>query len=189
MEYLKLFATFFRIGLFTFGGGYAMLPMLERECVDKYGWVTKEELLDIFALGQCTPGVIAVNTATFIGRKEKGVLGSVFTTLGVITPSLIIITIIAAVLQNFADIPAVQHAMAGIRVAVAALILTTGIKLIKNSWKKPLDIVIGLVAFLIVGFLDCSPAIAVLGAGLFGVAYYFFMKRRESTEKEDKGDV
>lgn len=188
MEFLKLFGAFFRIGLFTFGGGYAMLPMLERECVDKYGWCTKDELLDMFAIGQCTPGVIAVNTATFIGRKQKGVFGALCSTLGVITPSLIIITILAAVLQNFADIPTVQHAMAGIRIAVAALILSISIKLIKSSWKKTVDIVIGLIAFLLVGILDFSPAIAVIGAGLFGVFTAYFSKGKADAEKDEEVD-
>ncbi len=171
-EVLNLYWVFFRIGLFTFGGGYAMLPLLERECVDKYHWCTKEELLDIFAIGQCTPGVIAVNTATFLGRKQGGFLGSVFATFGIVSPSLIIISLIAALLQNFADIPTVQHALAGVRVAVTALIITMTIKLIRSSWKNPVDIIIGIVAFVVVGIFGANPAIVVVGSGLVGLFYY-----------------
>ena len=112
--YLDLFLTFAKIGVCTFGGGYAMLPILQREVVEKKGWATEEELTDYFAIGQCTPGIIAVNTATFIGQKYKGILGGVLATLGVVFPSLIIITLIAAFLQNFASYPVVAHALAGI---------------------------------------------------------------------------
>jgi chromate transporter len=171
-EALTLYRVFFQIGLFTFGGGYAMLPLLERECVDKYHWCTKDELLDIFAIGQCTPGVIAVNTATFLGRKQGGFLGSAFATFGIVSPSLIIISLIAALLQNFADIPNVQHALAGVRVAVTALIITMTIKLIRSNWKKPLDVIIGVVAFIVVGIFGANPAIVVVGSGLVGLFYY-----------------
>ena len=116
----ELFRSFFMIGAMTFGGGYAMLPMLEREIVNKHKWGTQEELLDYFAIGQCTPGIIAVNTATFVGHKVKGVWGGIAATLGVVSPSLIIITVIAMVLENFMDILWVQNAFAGIRVAVCA---------------------------------------------------------------------
>ncbi len=171
-EALTLYRVFFQIGLFTFGGGYAMLPLLERECVDKYHWCTKDELLDIFAIGQCTPGVIAVNTATFLGRKQGGFLGSAFATFGIVSPSLIIISLIAALLQNFADIPNVQHALAGVRVAVTALIITMTIKLIRSNWKRPLDVIIGVVAFIVVGVFGANPAIVVVGSGLVGLFYY-----------------
>ena len=103
-EYLDLFLTFARIGGLTFGGGYAMLPMLQQEVVDRRGWATNEELMDYYAIGQCTPGVIAVNTATFVGNKTKGTLGGIFATLGVVFPSLVIITIIAAFIRNFAEL-------------------------------------------------------------------------------------
>ena len=115
--YFDLFLTFAKVGVCTFGGGYAMLPILQREVVEKKGWATEEELTDYFAIGQCTPGVIAVNTATFIGQKYRGNLGGTIATLGVVFPSLVIITIIAAFLTNFAEIPVVQHALAGINAA------------------------------------------------------------------------
>lgn len=133
--YLDLFLTFAKIGVCTFGGGYAMLPILQREVVEKRKWATDEELTDYFAIGQCTPGIIAVNTATFIGHKYKGVLGGVLATLGVVFPSLIIITIIAAFLQNFASYPVVAHALAGINAAVVALIAVSVVKLGKTTLK------------------------------------------------------
>ena len=134
--YFDLFLTFAKVGVCTFGGGYAMLPILQREVVEKKGWATEEELTDYFAIGQCTPGVIAVNTATFIGQKYAGNLGGTIATLGVVFPSLIIITIIAAFLTNFAEIPVVQHALAGINAAVVALIAVSVIKLGKSTLKN-----------------------------------------------------
>ena len=133
-----LFITFAVVGVTTFGGGYAMLPALQREVVEKRRWATDEEVMDWYAIGQCTPGVIAVNTATFVGQKLTGVLGGIFATLGVVFPSLVIITIIAAFIQNFAHLPAVQSAFAGIRVCVCVLILNAVVKLWKKSvidWK------------------------------------------------------
>ena len=132
-ELLDMFLTFAKIGGFTFGGGYAMLPILQREVVEKRHWATENELMDYYAIGQCTPGIIAVNTATFIGYKRKGYIGGIVATLGCITPSLIIITIITAFLRNFSEMAAVQHALAGIRACVCVLILDSVIKLGKKS--------------------------------------------------------
>ena len=134
--YLDLFLTFARIGGLTFGGGMAMLPILQREVVEKKGWATDDELTDYYAIGQCTPGIIAVNTATFIGYKHKGIWGGICATLGVVFPSLIIITLLAAFLSSFADIPVVQHALAGVNACVVALIATSVIKLGKSSLKN-----------------------------------------------------
>ena len=131
--YLDLFLSFAKIGACTFGGGYALLPILQRDIVEKKGWVTEAELSDYFAIGQCTPGIIAVNTATFTGYKTAGNLGGVLATLGVVFPSVVIIGLIAAFLQNFAHIPAVAHAFAGIRACVCALILVSVLKLRKNT--------------------------------------------------------
>ena len=134
--YLDLFLTFAKVGVCTFGGGYAMLPILQREIVEKKGWATEEELTDYFAIGQCTPGVIAVNTATFIGHKLKGTPGGIFTTLGVVFPSLVIIAIVAGFLSNFAQYPLVQHALAGVNACVVALIASSVIKLGKSTLKN-----------------------------------------------------
>ena len=180
--YLDLFLTFARIGAFTFGGGAAMLPILQQEIVDKKGWCTEDELADYYAIGQCTPGIIAVNTATFVGVKQKGNLGGVVATLGVVFPSVVIITIIAAFLRNFAHIAAVQHAFVGIRAAVVALIASSVLKLTKTTVKDAPSALIFLVvvllsvfdkpleaAFPAVSFLF-SPVVYVLLAGCAGLA-------------------
>lgn len=182
-ELIKLFWAFFKIGLFTIGGGYAMLPLMEREAVDNNHWVTKEEMLDIYTLSQCTPGVIAVNTATFIGKQEKGLLGAIFATLGVITPSLLIITIIAAFFTTFADNQYVIHAFAAVRCAVAALMINTTIGMFKKSIKSPVQIGILLAGFITVAFLKVSPIIVILVAGVLG---FFLFDARAKEVKADE---
>jgi chromate transporter len=132
-KFVDLFFTFSKIGVCTFGGGYAMLPILQRELVENKKWATEEQLADYYAVGQCTPGVIAVNTATFVGSNLAGTTGGVIATLGLVFPSIVIILVIAAFLQNFMDIEWVGHAFNGIRAGVVALILSSVIKLYKNS--------------------------------------------------------
>lgn len=178
----ELFLAFFRIGLFTFGGGYAMLPLIERETVEKHEWSTNDEILDIFSMSQCTPGVIAVNTATFIGKKVGGVIGAVAATLGVVAPSIIIITLVATVLGNFSDLEVVQHAFAGIRAAVAALIFASCIKLYKSAVKSKVQLLICVIAFVLVAFFGVSPMIIVIVAGLYG---YFFIDLSKIEGKKD----
>ncbi|MBQ4061968.1 MAG: chromate transporter [Christensenellaceae bacterium] len=177
-ELLKLFWVFFKIGLFTFGGGYAMLPMMERELIHNCGWVTQDELLNYYAIAQCTPGVIAVNTATFVGTKKKGLLGSVFATLGVVTPSIIIILAIASLLKNFADNTYVQKAFIGIRAAVAALITSSVIKLAKNGIKNLFQILTAAAAFIIVAVLGQSPVYVVIAAVAAGLIYGWAVKMK-----------
>ena len=166
--YLDLFLTFAKVGVCTFGGGYAMLPILQREVVEKKGWATEEELTDYFAIGQCTPGVIAVNTATFIGQKLKGIPGGILATLGVVFPSLIIIMILAAFIQNFAHLPAVIHAFAGVRACICALILSSVIKLGKSALKDLPAIVIYvfILVLAVVGNFVTFPAATLWGAAL-----------------------
>ena len=168
-QLLELFFSFSKIGVMTFGGGYAMLPMLQREVVEAKHWATEEELTDYFAVGQCTPGIIAVNTATFVGQKKGGVAGGIVATLGVVFPSVVIITLIAAVLTNFSEVAAVQHAFGGIRVCVCVLILNAVVKL----WKKTVIDLPTLLIFLVVlalsVFTSLSPVIFVLCAALAGV--------------------
>lgn len=164
-----LYFSFLRIGGFTFGGGYAMLPMLEREVVEKYKWVTDTDLVDYYALGQCTPGIIAVNVATLIGYKQRGWLGGIIATLGVITPSLVIILVLASMLNAFADIELVQHAFAGLRVGVGALILNSVIKLFKKNVKDTRSIVLFICAFICVAIIKISPIIVVFGAVVIGL--------------------
>lgn len=167
--YLDLFLTFARIGVCTFGGGYAMLPILQREVVENRGWATDDELTDYFAIGQCTPGIIAVNTATFIGQKKKGNLGGVCATLGVVFPSIIIITLIAAFLKNFAHLPVVAHAFAGIRACVCVLILNAVVKLKKSSVIDLPTTVIFLAVFLLSALWGISPALIVVICGVIGL--------------------
>ena len=131
--YLDLFLTFARVGVCTFGGGYAMLPILQREIVENKKWATEEQLADYYAVGQCTPGVIAVNTATFVGSSQAGIAGGIVATLGVVFPSVCIILAIAAFLSNFMHLEFVAHAFNGVRAGVVALILSSVIKLFKNA--------------------------------------------------------
>ena len=166
----KLFCTFAVVGVTTFGGGYAMLPALQREVVEKRRWATDEEVMDWYAIGQCTPGVIAVNTATFVGQKQAGILGGVFATLGVVFPSLVIITIIAAFIQNFAHLPAVQSAFAGIRVCVCVLIFNAVVKLWQSAVKDAWGWVIFLAVLGVSLFTELSPVYCVLAAAAVGIA-------------------
>lgn len=168
-ELFALFISFAKIGALTFGGGYAMLPMLTRELVENRGWTNDEELLDCFSIGQCTPGVIACNTATFIGYKRRGVIGAVFATVGMVFPSFIIIILIAGVLNVFGDNEYVKYAMAGIRVAVVALILNSVIKLWKSSVKDAGGVIIFLAAFMAVAVFGLSSIWVVAAAILLGL--------------------
>ena len=167
----ELYRAFFTIGALTFGGGYAMLPMLEREIVSKHKWATQEEILNYFAIGQCTPGIIAVNTATFVGYKTAGVPGGILATLGVVSPSLVIIMVIAAVLQHFMEIVWVQNAFAGIRVAVCALIVSSVIKLFKSNVKKPWHIALCIAAFIVVALLKLSPVWVVIACAVLSFIF------------------
>ncbi len=172
-ELLDLFKTFARIGGLTFGGGYAMLPMLEKEIVDNKNWVTNEELLDYYAVGQATPGVIAINVATFIGYKTKGILGAAFATIGMVFPSLVIIILIASTLKNFSNYKIVQHALGGIRVAVSVLIFNAVCKLYKNSVKDNIGTIIFLSTVILGAFFYVSPIYIVVGAAVFGIAFKY----------------
>lgn len=174
-DYIDLFWTFCRIGGLTFGGGYAMLPMLQKEVVETKKWATEEEVMDYYAVGQCTPGVIAVNTATFIGYKHHGILGAIVATAGVVFPSLVIIMILAAFLQTFAEFAIVQHAFNGIRVTVCVLVLNAVIKLWKGSIidKVCLSIVILTIIIGVLGSLgliiNISPVFIVIAAAIVGL--------------------
>lgn len=169
-EYLDMFLTFFKMGAFTFGGGYAMLPMIEREIIKKKKWATEDEVMDYYAIGQCTPGIIAVNTATFIGYFKKGIPGGIICTLGFVTPSVIIITLIASLLNNFAEIESVQNALGGIRIAVCVLMTASILKLFKNSIKDKLTLLIFMSAFLLSYFTNISTMILVILFGILGLA-------------------
>jgi chromate transporter len=171
-ELAELFFIFARIGVLTYGGGYAILPVIERELITKKKWVTMEEVMDYYTIAQVTPGIIMVNTATFIGYKRKGPLGGVIATLGVIFPSLILITFVAAFLTNYAEIPAVRHAFGGIRVAVGALITDTVIKMMKGVFKDFKALAIFVIVLGLSAVLSASPVLLVAAAGLAGFLLY-----------------
>ena len=168
-ELWSLFLTFARVGACTFGGGYAMLPILQLDVVEKKGYCTDEELTDMYAIGQCTPGVIAVNTATYIGSRQRGAVGALFSTLGVITPSIIIILLIASFLHPFMQEPVVQHAFAGVRIAVCALVTKTIYTMLKKNVRDAATAVIFVLTFCSIALLHLSPVIAVLLSAAAGL--------------------
>ena len=178
-QLLDLFLTFARIGGLTFGGGYAMLPILQREVVEKRHWATEEELMDYYAIGQCTPGIIAVNTATFVGQGLAGSIGGIVATLGVVFPSLIIITVIAAFIQNFAHLAIVQKAFAGIRVCVCILIFNAVVKLWKKAVVDNPTLVICLLVILGSALTEFSPIVFVILAAAAGI----ILKNKEAASK------
>lgn len=169
-ELWELYTAFFRIGGLTFGGGLAMLPMLRHELEVKKGWVTEEEMLDYYAVGQCTPGVIAVNVATFVGFKRKGIPGAIVSTLGVISPSLLIISCLAAFLDVLMNNQIVAHAIGGVKIVVCALMVNTVLTLAKKSVVSPICGGIAVIGFLMSVFTEIPSVLLVFLAGVFGVA-------------------
>ena len=179
---IALFLTFFKIGAFTFGGGYAMIPFIQREIVEKHGWITDEDILDIFAIAESTPGPIAVNSATFVGWKVAGFWGAALATTGVVLPSFLIILLISFLLQNFSDIPVVQYAFNGIRAGVLALLVKALWTMYKKNPKGAVAYVLMGAAFLITAFLDV-PVIAVLiGCALVGLGTSLWMAKKEGDQ-------
>lgn len=168
-EYWELFAAFFRIGILTFGGGLTMLPMLKYELVEKRNWITEEYLLDCYAIGQCTPGIIAVNTATFVGYKKKGTAGGIVATIGMVTPSIVIITAVALFLEVLINHPITQHALMGIRGVVCALMLNTVLTLAKKSLVSPVCVVICAVTFALALLTELPTILLIVLAGIAGV--------------------
>ena len=168
-EYAQLYLVFLRIGGLTFGGGLAMLPMLKYELVEKKNWITEEDLLDCYAIGQCTPGIIAVNTSTFVGYKRKGVMGGIVSTLGMITPSIVIITLVAICLQAFIENVWVQHALMGVRAVVCALMLNTVVTLAKKSLKSAFCFAVCAGACLLAMFVDIPTVCIVIIAAVLGI--------------------
>lgn len=192
---LTLYWIFFKLGILNFGGGYALLPLLQKEIVEKRGWATEEEMTDYYAIGQCTPGAIAVNVSTFIGYKIKGILGGIIATFGFISPALIIIFIIATVLNNFSDIPAVQSAFAAIRVCVFVLILSAVIKLAKKSIVDVITLVICLIVLGLAIFTEIPLFSYVIMAGIVGIIVGLIRQKKnrnssnvEEESLQDKGE-
>ncbi len=171
---LELFWSFFKVGLFTFGGGYAMIPLLQAELIERKKWLTEDEIMDYYSIGQCTPGIIAVNVSTFTGYKLKGIAGALVATAGIVAPSLIIIMTLANILNIFFDNPYVVHAFTGIRVVVIALMLDVVFGMWKKNIKDKYQWLIFILAVAVMIFLSLSPVWVVAGAAAFGL----FMQRK-----------
>ena len=186
---LTLFWAFFKMGLINFGGGYALLPLLQKELVDKRGWITSEEITDYYAIGQCTPGAIAVNVSTFVGYKIKGVLGGIVATLAFVSPAFIIIFIIATVLNQFADLWYVQSAFKAIRVCVFILILSAIFKLSKKSLVDWITLCIATIILILSIFTNIPLYIYVLVAGTVGILIKWHKERINKKDSSSESEV
>lgn len=175
--YLQLFLTFAQVGVLTFGGGLTMLPMLNRELVNKKKWVTEEELLDYYAVGQCTPGIIAVNTATFVGYKLKGIAGGIVATAGIVFPSVVIILAIASIISGFSDNVYVMHALAGIRAVVCALLVNTVITMAKKSLVDLFCVILFIAVFVLSVIFDIPSILTVILSAFLGIIFDRFKKK------------
>jgi len=190
--YIEIFSSFLKVGLFTFGGGYAMIPMVEREIINRRSWVTMDEVMEYYTVSQIMPGMIGINLSIFIGNKLKGSFGGFLAAVGFMLPGLILITAAAVFISNLADLPAVQHAFAGIRIAVGALILDTVIKLVKGTFNKIRTVAIFLFVFIFSvipggaapGFMT-SPVFLVLVSGLAGL--FIFRQKKPKPPEANKG--
>lgn len=186
---LELYITFLKIGSFTFGGGYAMLPMMQAELIDSKKWITDDELLDYYAVGQSTPGIIAVNVATFCGYKMGGISGGIIATLGIITPSLLVITLIAGLISSIDQYPVVQKAMMGVNVAVCALITDATVNFMKKTLKGAVSFIILLLSFVLIYFFKVPSHAIVLGAALAGgIVYVVSVKQKAKKPEESENE-
>lgn len=176
---LELFFAFFRTGIFTFGGGLAMMPMLQKELIEKKHWLTEEDLIDYYAIGQSTPGIIAVNVATFVGYRQAGIIGAIVATLGIISPSIIIITILAGTINSISEYPRVQAALKGINVAVAALLTTVIIKFAKKTIKNVWNVLYMLGAFVCIFFFKVPSFIIIIVAITLGCLNVVRLNKKE----------
>ncbi len=187
-ELFEIFIVSAKVGALTFGGGYAMLPILQREVVENKGWNTEAEILDYYALSQCLPGILMVNTLAFVGKNKKGTLGAVFAALGAATPSFVIITIIASILKSFADYAAVKNAFAGIRVCVCVLIFNAVLKLWKSAVADYKCLLIFIGVLLASLFVDVTPIVFVVTAGLLGIAITMLSTGKISGAKPENSE-
>ena len=174
----QVFFSFFKIGAFTFGGGYAMIPLIQNEAVEKRHWVTDDDILEVIAIAESTPGPIAINSATFVGYKAAGVLGSVCATLGVVLPSFVIILLLSFVLRQFQEIAAVQYAFNGIRAGVLALLVNALWKMYKKSPKGWAAYVVMGVSFVLTAIFDINVIFVIIGCAVFGLVTSLAMERR-----------
>ena len=175
--FLELFITFFKIGLFTFGGGYAMLPLIQKEVL-AHDWMEIEEVINFIAVSESTPGPFAINCATYVGMETGGVLGAICATLGVVLPSFVIISIISLVLREFSDIKAVQYAFNGIRAGVLALIIKALVSMYKKAPKGLFSYILMGTSFILAAFTDINVIFVIIGCGVAGLINSLIIKRR-----------
>ena len=188
-QFFDLFFAFARVGLFTFGGGLAMMPMLQKELIDKRHWITEEELIDYYAVGQSTPGIIAVNVATFVGYKQFGVAGGILATLGIISPSILIIMLLAGGINSISEYPKVQAALKGINVAVAALLTSVIVKFAQKTIKNVWNVLFMLIAFVCIFFLKVPSFIVIIVALLIGVLNTWRLQKKQAVEAAQTTDT
>ena len=185
----NLYFSFAKIGTFTIGGGLAMIPMMQSELIEKRKWITDEELIDYYAVGQSTPGIVAVNVATFVGYKQMGIVGGIFATLGMVTPSLVIIMILASLINSINDFPIIQKALKGINVAVAALLTSTIINFMKKTIKKFTNAIFMMISFLLVFVFKLPSFWIILFALLIGVVLTYKEKKKVASVEEDSKKI
>ena len=174
-RYVKLFITFLKIGAFTFGGGYAMIPLIQRETIERHHWIDDQDLLDMLAIAESTPGVIAVNSATFVGYRVAGFWGALFATIGVILPSFFIILLLAGVIQQFKELQYVNYAFVGVRAGVAVLILNAVLKLSKQCPKNIFTLLVAAVAFVLVAFFSANVILVIVFSAIAGVVVQLWL--------------
>lgn len=179
-EFLELYLAFVKIGAFTFGGGLAMMPIMQRELIEKRGWITEEELIDYFAIGQSTPGIIAVNVSTFVGYKRLGVLGGIIGTVGVVTPSWVIIMLLAGAISSVDKYPLAQKALKGINVAVAALLTSVIVKFSKKTIKNIWNALFMLLAFALIYFLKVQSVWIIIAALVIGCLLTLYRQKKKA---------
>jgi len=184
-QFFELYFAFVKIGAFTFGGGLAMMPIMQRELIEKRGWVTEEELIDYFAIGQSTPGIIAVNVSTFVGYKRLGWFGGIIGTLGVVTPSWVIIMLLAGAISSVDKYPLAQKALKGINVAVAALLTSVIVKFSKKTIKNIWNAVFMLLAFALIYFLKVQSVWIILSALIIGCLLTLYRQKKNARVKVD----
>ncbi len=185
----NLYFSFAKIGTFTIGGGLAMMPMMQSELIEKRKWITDEELIDYYAVGQSTPGIVAVNVATFVGYKQMGIIGGIFATLGMVTPSLVIIMILASLINSINEFPIIQKALKGINVAVAALLTSTIINFMKKTIKKFTNAIFMMISFLLVFVFKLPSFWIILFALLIGVVLTYKEKKKVAAVEEDSKKI
>ena len=183
-QFIELYLAFVKIGTFTFGGGLAMMPIMQRELIEKRGWITEEEIIDYFAIGQSTPGIIAVNVATFVGYKRLGVLGGIIGTLGVVTPSWVIIMILAGAISSIDKYPVAQKALRGINVAVAALLTSVIVKFSKKTIKNIWNAVFMLLAFALIYFFKVQSVWIIIASLVIGCLLTLYRQKKAGQVEE-----